>query len=173
MRAPFCVGMWLAWLLLSGCRPGERSAHEAAPDGPADSTNDASAAAASDDAAADRSRLAVSNDAGITCHSVKDCSAGSACLFEHAGCQQSGRCIAANAMPMRRCNVAIPMCGCESHLTLWGPGGCMGNAPEPWEQFACTCQSDADCRGGQICGPTRSYRTDGAKNECQSPKEKP
>ena len=103
-----------------------------------------------------------------SCHRDADCSVGSSCFFEDEGCAAAGRCRVSGTT--RKCNVAIPMCSCARHETFFGAGGCAGSSVrEPWDLYACSCKTDADCKAGQLCLPTNGMSTSrpGSTHECR------
>ncbi len=102
------------------------------------------------------------------CKTSADCAAGLTCLFDTDGCASPGYCGDANVVYPRNCNIAIPLCGCTTHKSFFGPGGCAGASPEPWTLYACACTTDADCGGGQHCvAVTSTPHRPGATLQCQ------
>ena len=102
------------------------------------------------------------------CKTSADCAAGLTCLFDTDGCTSPGYCGDSTVMYPRNCNIAIPLCGCTTHKSFYGPGGCAGASPEPWTLYACACTTDADCGGGQHCvAMTSAPHRPGATLQCQ------
>ncbi len=167
---------WLSLVLvttaLAACQTSGTTDHGASTSVSAPSSSSAPSSAAPTAAPSLPANAGLPADAGpLACRAAKDCAEGETCHFKQPGCDVVGECVKGPAYG-GRCNIAIPMCSCANHTTFFGQGGCAGNAAEPWELYACTCSTDADCRQGQVCVETtagRPHKAD-ATRECRDKK---
>lgn len=171
VRALVLVAGW-TWLI--GCQPRVSSADRRLDaDGPPPSGPTAAPHEAREPPTSPPSRTptpsmrAGTGAIGAECTRAADCAAPLVCLFGERGCSNTGKC-SASGPRLRNCHTAIPMCSCASNRTFFGPGGCAGEALEPWELYACPCASDRDCVSEQRCVPVdaRPHRQ-GATRECR------